>query len=214
MQETPFEDVTPQFGKNYDRGWIGFNHATSVMSQGIAFFTRFERTNDIVVSHAFIVTGEDECVEANYPSGVVCSRLQKDYFEREDRSITFRRPKQLSAELADRIVEKAKSQVGDGFDYSVLANHALQDNFVGWLINDMFDNKPKNFLDRMLEDSGQWICSELVAYCLKQQREYENVGVLANAPGAITPQMLFEDDELFEPFQEDQRKLWEEKGPG
>lgn len=50
-----YQSVEPAYGKNYDYGWFGFNHASNLFSKGIAHVERYERVSDIVVSHVFVV---------------------------------------------------------------------------------------------------------------------------------------------------------------
>ena len=195
-----FRTERPQYGVDYARGWIGFNHAESNMSAIIAYLEGWERTREIVVSHAFIVSGENECIEAAFPKGVVETPLEEAYFDHDQRYVIFRKPKGLTDEIADRIVDTARKEVGDGFDHGVLANHAAQDNFLGWLINSACSGELKNYADRLIRSDDKWICSELAAYALDKQPEYAGRGVLRNSLGALTPQKLFEDDELFEPL--------------
>lgn len=195
-----FRNRRPKYGQDYNRGWIGFNHAESNMSAIIAYLEGWEREREIVVSHVFVVSDKNECIEAAFPKGVVRTPLEEGYFDREDRYVLFRKPKGLTDEIADRIVECANKAVGDEFDHGVLANHAANDNFVGWLINSACDGELQNCVDKFVSADDKWICSELAAYCLDKQTEYQGRGVLSNSLGALTPQQLFEDEELFEPF--------------
>jgi len=56
-------------------------------------------------------------------------------------------------------VKTARSQLGSKFDYGVLANLALNDNFVGWLMNTLLHDKPKELLGRLVDSDGRWICN-------------------------------------------------------
>ncbi len=197
-----FRNRRPEFGKDYDVGWIGFNHAESNMSQGIAYIQGWKQQSDITVSHVFIVTGEDECVEAAFPKGVVVSSLEKQYFSREDRYVTFRQPLGLTREMAEQIVETAREEVDKPFDKNVLAVHAAHGNFLGYLLDVACGGEAKDLSAKFVSAEDSWICSELGAYVLDSQSEYKGKGVLSREYGAITPQMLFEDDEIFEPFNE------------
>lgn len=201
VQAVPFQDERPVYGKNFGRGWIGFNHDTGWMSQGIAYFTRPSRQSDIIVTHAFIVRDEHTSIEAAYGKGVVTSNLDEMYFDEPERAVVFRKPRGLTEELADRIVGSAEGQLGADFDHYVLANHVAQDNFVGWLLNWALMGQPKDYVDRMIASDQRWICSQLAAYALQQQPEYAESEVLSrNSLGALDPQTLFESEELFEPL--------------
>lgn len=194
-----FNTIPPVYGKDYDRGWIGFNHAGSWFSAGIAHVEQWKQVSDVTISHVFVVTGDDECVEAAYPKGVVRSKLSVEYWPKSDRYVVFRKPKGLTPEIADRIITTAEAELGAGFDFHTTANLALQKDFIGWIINRLTDDAANRAVDYLIEDDNAWLCSALGAYCLKSQPEYDGVGILRNRPGMITPQELFEDDDLFEP---------------
>src|SRR5262249_10983411 len=156
------------FGKDYDLGCVGFVHGRNLLSRGIAYLTRWERTA-VTVTHTFLVTGRDECVEANLPVGVVVSGLATEYLDRDDRLGFFRRPRDLTVRIARRLVKTAKAQVGAKFDFGVFAADALGGTFVGHLLNALFAGKPQELAARLLGKKGRWVCSELVAYCLRQE---------------------------------------------
>jgi hypothetical protein len=172
------------------------------MSRGIARVTSSRRKRGIPVSHAFVVTGEDECIEAAFPRGVVRSSLAEEYFHRADRYVIFRKPKGLNADLADRIVRVAQQQVGAEFDHRALVGAGLSANFVAALIDRLFGGSPRDFLAQVADDEGRWICSELVAFCLDQQPEFRGRGVLQHPSATIGPQWLFESEDLFAPLVE------------
>lgn len=197
---TNFKHSLNRFGKDFDLGWVGFVHSNNLLSQTIAYLTRGDKTGETTVSHTFLVTGQDECVEANYPVGVVETRLSEAYLGRPDRQVVFRRPKELTQKVANRLVKRAKAQVGSGFDYGVFAASGLRGTFLGHLANTLFHDKPQDWVDQMLNRDDRWICSELVVYCLQKEARYRGQGVLSHSPGTVTPQQLFEDDEVFEPL--------------
>jgi hypothetical protein len=189
----------PRYGKDYGPGWVGFVHADNALSRGIAYLTRWEKAGAVTVSHAFLVTGPDECVEANMPAGVVVSGLAQEYFDRPDRQVIFRKPRGLTPSGARRLVRRARAQVGARFDFGAFAAAALAGTFLGHLLNSLFDGRPQAVTTRLLSRRGRWVCSELVAYCLRQEPRYRGHGVLTQPPGTVSPQALFEDEELFEP---------------
>jgi hypothetical protein len=189
------------FGKDFDRGWIGFVHSSGQLLSGtIAYLTRRQKKGAVTVSHSFVVTGPNQCVEANLPVGVVKSNLTAEYLDRNDRLVLFRKPRGLTRAVARRIVQTAKAQIGAKFDYGGFAAVGLSGTFLGHLLDSLFGGKPKALLDGLAHQEGRWVCSELVAYCLRQEPRYRVMGVLGREPGILTPQELFEDDELFEPF--------------
>ena len=180
-------------------GWVGFVHsAGQVLSEGIAWLTRRSKKGGVTVTHAFVVTGPDECVEANLPAGVVKSSLSEQYLGREDRRVIFRKPRGLTAAAGRRVAARARAAVGAKFDFGGFAAEGLGDTFLGHLADRLLGGRPKRLLSRLLHQKGRYLCSALVAHCLRQEPRYRNAGVLARA-GIPTPQELFEDDELFEP---------------
>lgn len=188
----------PKFKKDFDIGWIGFVHADNLLSRGIAYLTRREKKGNTTVSHSFIVTGPDECIEANLPAGVVLTRLSKEYFGRKRRRVYFRKPKAMTEKMGERIAKRARAQLGAKFDFGVFTASALKNSFLGHLIDKVFHGKPGKKVAQFLDKNGQWVCSELVAFCLQKEARYRDKGVLSRPPGTIDPQQLFEDEELFE----------------
>lgn len=187
----------PRFGENYKAGYVGFTHNGShFLSQGIAYFTRWSRLSDIHVSHALVVTGENECVEALIGRGVVKSPLDK-YFHDPKTQIFFRRPRKCTNAVGARIAETALAQVGTKYDHLLLAAQMLEGSFLRRWIQAAFRESPDRFVGRLLNRDQRWICSELAAYCLDCQPEYADKGVLALPHHAIDPQELFEDQEIF-----------------
>lgn len=201
-EEIAFRVETPEYGRNYDRGWIGFNHASSWMSKGIARLTEPQRKSGIPISHAFIVTGEDECVEAAFRKGVVKSSLTEAYFDKPDRYVIFRKPLGLNDDLADRIVTTARAELGTDFNNAALLSSLMAESFLGSVVDRLFDGELEKCIAKLAEDEDRWICSELAAYCLNQQPEFQGRGILRKSEAAIEPQALFEADELFHPLDE------------
>jgi hypothetical protein len=191
------KEVRPEFGKDYDLGWVGFVHGPSFLSRAIAYLTRRDRAGDIGVTHSFLVTGPDECVEANLPVGVGTSSLAESYFDQEG-GVIFRRPRGLTPDVARRVVERAKGQVGARFDISGMAAEALSGTFLGHLVNSLLGGKPKELMAGLLHEKGQWVCSDLVMYCFREEPQYRDKGVVAHPVGTVSPQALFEDEEFFE----------------
>lgn len=191
------QSLDPCFGENYKPGFIGFTHTgSSLLSRGIAHFTRWSRLSDIHVSHVLVVTGENECVEALASRGVVKSALDT-YFNDPKTQIFFRKPRKCSPPIGQRIAGSALAQVGTKYDHLLVAAQMLEGSFLRrWLISH-FRGSPEHFASRLLNRDNRWICSELAAYCLDCQPEYADKGILARPACAINPQELFEDGEIF-----------------
>ncbi|KPJ91175.1 MAG: hypothetical protein AMJ53_12195 [Gammaproteobacteria bacterium SG8_11] len=189
--------IKPMYGENYNEGYIGFTYyKTNFVCNGIAYFTRWSRVSDIKVSHALIVTGENQCVEATFTKGVVQSDLAH-YFDDPTCQIFFKKPNGLTKAIADKIVELAKKEVGTEYDTRLIASQALQGSHIGKLINSIFNGSPDRIVSKLLNNDNCWICSELVAYCLDEQLEYKNKGILSKPNETIDPQELFEDQVIF-----------------
>ncbi|GAB4169980.1 MAG: hypothetical protein Fur0032_08720 [Terrimicrobiaceae bacterium] len=191
------EHIQPRYGDNYKQGYIGFTHrAGDPVAEGITYFTRWSRMSDIRVSHAFIVAGPNEAVEAIPSRGVVVTPLEK-YFADRRTEVFFRKPRKLTSSLGHRIAEYAKEQVGTKYDHLLIAAHLLEGSFLRRWIQSAFRQSADDLLGRMLDRNERWICSELAAYCLDSQPEYADRGILARPHHAIDPQELFEDLEIF-----------------
>ncbi len=75
------KSLTPLYGVNYKIGYIGFTFDdASIVSHGIAYFTRWTRMSDIKVSHALVVAGKNICIEALMGQGVAKQPLTKYFF--------------------------------------------------------------------------------------------------------------------------------------
>lgn len=191
------QSLQPAYGDNYKAGFIGFTHAgSSLLSRGIAHFTRWSRLSDIHVSHALVVTGENECVEALGGKGVVKSPLDR-YFNDPKTQIFFRKPRKCAQALGQRIAETALAQVGTKYDSLLLAAQMLEGSFLRRWLMSHFRESPDHFVGRLLNRDSRWICSEFAAYCLDCQPEYADRGTLTKPHHAIDPQELFEDEQIF-----------------
>jgi hypothetical protein len=199
-EKTARHTIRPEFGKDYDLGWVGFVHGPSLLSTGIAYLTRRDKAGDVGVTHSFLVTGPDECVEANYPAGVVTSGLAESYFDQADGRVIFRKPKGLTKAATRRVVRRAKGEVGAKFDVAGMAAEGLGGTFLGHLVNSLFGDKPKDMVAGLLHQNGRYVCSDLVIYCFREEPKYRGKGAVARPVGTVSPQTLFEDEELFEPL--------------
>ena len=191
------QSLEPAYGDNYKPGFIGFTHTgSSLLSVGIAHFTRWSRLSDIHVSHVLVVTGENECVEAVGGKGVVKSPLDR-YFADPKTQIFFRKPRKCTQGLGQRIAETALSQAGAKYDALLAAAQMLEGSFLRrWMLSH-FRESPDHFVGHLLNRDRRWIAAELAAYCLDCQPEYADRGVLAKPRYAVGPQELFEDGEIF-----------------
>ena len=195
-----YESEEPVYGENYDRGYIAFGYGSNhFSSKGIAYFTRLDRLSDVKVSHVMIVTGPDRCIEALYEGGVQAGSLSK-YFDDKKYQIFFRRPRNLTSEIATSIIEKAETQKGCKFDATLFVSHAVNASFLGRALRGVFGDNPDRMLSALVNDDDRWVCSELVSYAMDGLSEYHDKGILDNPHETINPQELFEDEVIFDPW--------------
>ena len=191
------QSLEPVYGDNYKAGYIGFTHAgSSLLSCGIAHFTRWSRLADIHVTHALVVTGENECVEMLGGKAVVKSPLDR-YFNDPKTQIFFRKPRKCTQALGQRIAETALSQAGTKFDALLTAAQMIEGSFLRRWMMSHFRESSGHFVGRLMNRDSRWLCAELAAYCLDCQPEYADRGVLAKPRHALDSQELFEDGEIF-----------------
>ena len=204
--ETPKFEITtvaPVYGQNYNKGYIGFTYTnSSVVSQGIAHFTKWARMSDICVSHALIVTGENSFIEADASQNAVIEGNLQHHFDAPHRQIFFRKPQELNDEIAEAIVQILRPEVGKKYDFKSILTQALSGSFAGRLCDRLLQGQLENKLSEHLNNPEKWICSELAAYALDEQPKYKDRGILKRPNATISPQELFEDSVIFEPWKE------------
>lgn len=187
--------IAPNWRVNYNVGYIGFVSPVidpDFVSIGITYFERWDKLGDISVVHAFIVTGENECVEAIMNRGVVADPLLS-YFNDPKTHIFFRKPLGHTPEIGAGIAAAAEPEIGKKYDDLLIAAFALRGSFFGRFVTSVFGPVVTTSLNDFMHHNGQWICSELAAHCLDSQPQYQGNGVLATPDFTIDPQMLFED---------------------
>ena len=195
--KTVLERNAPKYLTNYGPGWVGFTyHPDQWLSYGIAYFERYEDADGIPVTHTFVCSGPDKCIEA-LGRGIVESDLGK-YFNDPKCRIFFLRPKGWSEVMGMRIVSAAHQHIGDRYGYGIIAADALGNTLAGRAINRLTGGLLSQWLWKRLDRPKAEICSELVADALQAQPEFNGVGCLKGKSWEITPQMLFEDDFVFE----------------
>ena len=194
--------VEPEYGNNYHTGYIGFTFKdNSFISQGIAWFTKWTQGKnpdvpDVPLSHVFVVTGYDCCVEATTPK--VCFSPLSKYFDEPHTHVFFRKPTGWTLNLGTRIALAASEREGCSYGYTLIAGHAIANSVAGKVLDTVSFGATSKWFKAMFEKKHQFICSELASMAMKAQPEFENVGVLADhQPYEIDPQMLFQDTEIF-----------------
>lgn len=202
---------SPVFGVNYDVGYIGFTlHSDDPVGAGIAWFERWDYEGDggtrvsasgvppgIVVTHALVVSGPDECIEAHAWSGVQRSTLSK-YFNDPHCRIFFRKPRGWTRHRGLDIVTSAASHIGESYGYGLIVADMLADSFVGHWLNRRFRNLPDRIVSKVFDRAGTDVCSELCAKAMQDQFWLRYRGCLRQPARMIEPQALFIDRLVFE----------------
>jgi len=192
--------LDPMFGVNYDLGYVGFvrHMRPGTFSRGITYFSRWDRMSDISVTHTFLVVAPNACVEARWRGGVRLTPLS-DYFNSDDQ-VFFRKPVLYSQLTGQLMSDAARREIGKRYDKKLIIAHALIGSLAFRIMNKARWGFSGNTLARMLDTPDAFICSELVAHVMGRFTEYCNRGCLRWPSSRITPQKLFEDIELFEPW--------------
>jgi hypothetical protein len=192
--------VTPSYTVNYDMGWIGFTRCAGPVSDAIAYGEHWQRDGSRPeVTHALVVTGADECVEAQMGQGVIKTTLSK-YFNEPTTKIYFRRPFPFTPVLRSFIAANALGAVGFAYNDLLIGEEAAYDSAAGHLLNTWLHDAPHVLLAKLLDKPNEFICSQLASYVLSTLPEFKGRGVLKNPVDTISPQLLFGDDEVFAPF--------------
>jgi hypothetical protein len=193
----------PQYGKNYDKGWIGFTFdKTSPVSKAIALATKYKNKTGIKISHALVVVGEGQCVEASANNKKVISSDLSKYFDDPNQVIIFQKPKELTVEDAETIAQTAISCIDMPYEFKQLGSHGVCSLPVVRRINEGTFNIIPGLFAMLLDNKNAFICSELAAYSLKSAKswKYHNKGILRRPTCRFNPQELFEDKTIFEDY--------------
>ncbi len=195
--------VAPVYGNNYNKGYIGFSYNdNSVIAKGIAHFTGWQRMSDLYATHVLIVTGENSCIEADAFHNCVKEGPLQHYFDQPHCQIFFRQPQGLNNEIAEGIVQVLRPEIGKKYDFKSILTQTLSGSFFGRLCDRLLQGKLEDKLSEKLNNPEKWICSELAAYALDEQPQYQDQGILKRPNATISPQELFEDSVIFEPWKD------------
>ncbi len=185
----------PQFGVNYDVGWIGFVSHDSFVARGIRWFTRHWRRQTPGVSHVFVVIGENQCIEAN-GDGVEIESLD-EYFLASDYTTYLRQPIGWTPALGARIAAEALKYKGLPYDYDLILADAVSYSLLGRLVNGLTRDSLDAVLTSLTDSEGAMICDKLAAVAIQAQPELRPRLTLPARQN--NPQRLFGDDQLFAP---------------
>ena len=196
--------VLPEFGANYNVGYIGFTYTdNNFISKGIAWFTRWDKGKNpdvpnVPLSHVIVVTGQDTCTEATVPRSKE-TPLQ-EYFDAPHTHIFFRKPTGWTDDMGTRISWSTLNRMGWTYGYTSIVGHALANNIFGKALGWATFGWTTKMFKRAFDRKNQAICSEFAALAMQDQPEFKGKGVLAKKACEIDPQMLFNDREIFCPW--------------
>jgi len=215
---------SPQYGADYDIGWIFFVHETGLIADGIDWFERWARRDveraakplgsvgaskrfepnnaptlstlqrSTTVTHTGVVAGDNVCIEAHWRTGVAKGFLDKYPAE----EIIFRRPRGWAVTTGIHIAAAAACRLGSKYNKALILSQLLANTFIGHFVNRLCRGWVNDKVSAWLDHKNQFICSELSACALAEQPQYRGQGVLAQPLDTISPQMLFDCEELWE----------------
>jgi hypothetical protein len=186
-----------RYGTHYREGYLGFTQAApSAPPSCIAFFKGWSRLSEIHVGHVFVVAGPTECVEVLPSKGVVLTPLAR-HLDDPRTAVCFRKPRKLSTDTGARIAALARAQAGIRVERLLKAAGTLDESFLHRWLGTAFRREDGGFLGRLTARDPGWMAAEFAAYCLDAQPEYVNCGILGKTDVRLSPQALFEDEELF-----------------
>lgn len=194
----PVTDATIRWGSNVDIGYSGFivqHH--SFVSAGIRWFTRWDELPGVPdPSHAFVITGPDNTVEA-FSTGVRQGTLSA-YLNDPTCALLVRKPADWTALMGQRIAEEAFKRVGEKYAFLTDAALAVSGSIGGHLINVLTRGWFALTIARLAEQSRHDMCSEMTAKCLQAITSLSHRGCLQENADLITPARLFCDAFCYE----------------
>lgn len=153
----------------------------------------------IKISHALIVIDENTCVEADANERKVIKSPLSKYFNNQNKIISFRKPRDLSDEIANVISETAISKIGCPYEFKQIVSHINHSLPFIHQFNKLSHNFVVDIISRVIDNPDKFICSELAAFCLKSAKDwkYHDKGILSRLTCRVNPQELFEDRVIF-----------------
>lgn len=187
----------PVYGTNYGPGWIGFiSRKDDFVAAGIDWFSRWDETSHVPVSHTFNIVGSDLTVEA-FENGV-CEGSIDSYLNDPDATLLVRKPRGLTPAAASAIVRAAESHLDDLYNNRLIAALGASNTFLGHWLNKLTNGGYGKWLCQRADRPDEWICSKLVATTLQETGIPFAYGVMTQPPCTLMPIDLFEDIFVFE----------------
>jgi hypothetical protein len=189
----------PQWRGNYDIGYIGFTITkASFIAAGISWFTKWDALPNLPKpTHCFIVTGEDETVEA-FSKGVDRGTLSSKLAD-ENVGVLIRRPRHYSRDMGARLAMESGKYVGEKYGYWLVATLAVSNSIIGRLFSTLTGGWFERFVTSLGDKKKEQMCSELCARTMQTEPELAKLGVLQQEARTIVPVELFTDPYCFEP---------------
>lgn len=197
-----FIQIRPVWGVHYAPGYTGFEFTGSAISAGIAWFTRKGQWEgdvpNLPVTHCFLVSGEDQCIEAVKTPGVTFNTLRERFIDLRT-VVVFRKPIGWTPALGAALVDRAKQYVGQPYDLKLLMGHGLSGSLLGRLANTITRHKAEAWIQSQFDQDDAFMCSELVAAVMDWFPEWHDQDILLDESHTINPRELF-GSKLYEPW--------------
>ena len=116
-----------------------------------------------------------------------------------DVALFVRRPLHWSPDMGQRIAQAANAQVGQGYNYLLIAAMAISHSVTGYGIDLITKGWFGRTVCRWADSQRRAICSEVVAASMQPQPEVANLGCLKYPAFSITPLDEFKDRFVYEP---------------
>jgi len=202
MTDYTTKSVSPVWKQNYDLGWPFFQFTDNeFVSKGICWFTAWrEWPIRISVSHCGVCVGPDECIEA-LAGGVKLSNLH-DRFDDPHTHVFFRKPAWYDREpcTGRRLSNAAYELRGSPYAYSLIVAKAFTQSPIGRGLNRLFCGKMSPLLCTLAHWPGTMDCDGVVGRVIREAGHWEGCLRKGRNVNALTPQIIFEDQELFCPW--------------
>lgn len=159
----------PVYGTHYRKGDIGFVHRTGEGADWICKLIALIGSSPFALirpNHTILITGKNAALETAGLHGSGTQEVEiKNFIESKD-LVFFRRPKELTENMADEIIEKGRALIGTKFDMWPIWWAGLEKML--WLENRLkYKPVPK------LRGHSNLMCSNYFALIFREQyREY------------------------------------------
>lgn len=187
---------TIRWGLNVDTGFTGvISRRKDFISAGIDWFERYDRLpGDPPCSHAFIITGQDQTIEA-FADGVKYGTLTA-YLNDPNVALFAKRAAGWTPDIGSSLVGAAARHLGERYNYGLIAALAISNSLAGHgldlLTGGWFGHTVTAVADRKRAD----ICSQLVAQAMRTR--YGSLGMLTLLDREVKPQRVYEDQVIYE----------------